>query len=68
LRLPLHDGATLRSGPDLRKLLEQLRFGGIRVAGGGHIGDQDCILIDRVDDVEQAIAILAKLGIVAERG
>jgi hypothetical protein len=69
MRILLRNGATRHSSGEFEALLTQLRCAGIPVAGGGHLGEKDqVILIDKDSDADRAIAILAKLGVEARRG
>ena len=69
MRILLRNGATRHSSGEFEALLTQLRCAGIPVAGGGHLGENDqVILIDKDSDADRAIAILAKLGGEARRG
>jgi hypothetical protein len=45
-----------------------LRYSGNRADGGGRIGVENVILIDRLADAERAIALLSKIGIEAILG
>jgi hypothetical protein len=58
-----------RSSADLYALIERLRKAGIDAAGGANLGPlQQAILFRRPEDTDQAIALLKKMGIDAQRG
>ena len=54
---------------DLYTLLERLQKAGVYPTGGADLGDlQHAILFRRPEDSDQAIALLKRMGINAERG